>query len=334
MALIINERALFWYLMPLNLFVILFVNFRQKKQNVFQTIKKLIIIVLSTIFFMHLSHPYLFKHPITGIWDIIDTARHGYPFGAAVLFDGIFYQAGVNPLPWYYLPKMLLITLPLMTLILFIIGHTRLINLIWKKKEKLIYSYVLIIFYTPLLLVFLLKPTLYDSWRQFLFLTVPLVIIATYGLNVLMGLAHKFLPLKIIITLIIIIWSAGIVFEMIRLHPYEYIYYNSLVGGLKGAYGKYETDYLGLSYKEATLWFINHVNNPQRLYKILVEGDPLSSSTYFKHNMLLTTNESEADYIFTFTRWNLHLKHEGTTMHIVEKEGVPLVFIKQLQGIK
>jgi hypothetical protein len=39
---------------------------------------------------------------------------------------------------------------------------------------------------------------------------------------------------------------------MIRLHPYQYMYYNFLAGGLRGASAHFETDYWGLAYREAT----------------------------------------------------------------------------------
>ena len=35
-------------------------------------------------------------------------------------------------------------------------------------------------------------------------------------------------------------WNAG---TLVRLHPYQYLYYNPLVGGLEGAAGRYDTDY-------------------------------------------------------------------------------------------
>ena len=117
---------------------------------------------------------------------------------------------------------------------------------------------------------------------------------------------------------------------MVDLHPYEYLYYNSLVGGLKGAYGKHESDYWGLGYKEAVLWFNKNINDPKKQYKIFVEGDPLSSSYYFKPNMFLTTNLLTANYLFTFTRWNFHIRHPGKTVYKVERDGIPLIFIKKL----
>ena len=118
---------------------------------------------------------------------------------------------------------------------------------------------------------------------------------------------------------------------MVILHPYEYMFYNSLVGGLKGVYGKYETDYWGLAYKEAIIWFNKNVNDKNLTYKIWVEGDPLSSSYYFQPNMSLANNINEADYIFTFTRWNFHLRHPGQNIHTVSREGVPLIFIKKVK---
>ena len=36
-----------------------------------------------------------------------------------------------------------------------------------------------------------------------------------------------------------------------RLHPYEYVYYNELVGGLQGAEGRFELDYWATGFREA-----------------------------------------------------------------------------------
>jgi hypothetical protein len=44
-----------------------------------------------------------------------------------------------------------------------------------------------------------------------------------------------------------IVWYA-------RAHPYQYVYFNPLVGGLSRASRSYETDYWGLSLREAAEW--------------------------------------------------------------------------------
>jgi hypothetical protein len=41
------------------------------------------------------------------------------------------------------------------------------------------------------------------------------------------------------------------VLGILTLHPYEYTYFNSLVGGTDGASRRYETDYWCTSYREA-----------------------------------------------------------------------------------
>ena len=333
-------------------------------------------IFISTIFFLHLTNPYLLSHPIVGLFEIVQSTKQ-YPWNADVLFNGRFYQAGFKPLPWYYLLKSMLITIPPLTTVLFFIGNFRILSYSLFTKMFPIRSrpstignwiplYVLFIFYFPIILTFIFKPTLYDSWRQFLFLTIPIIIIAMLGLEWIWSTSHSgerkrvqnrsseqrfrspLLPsmagfegqasrndkiilfFKFIIGAWIFISLGFTVAKMINLHPLEYLYYNSLVGGLKGAYGKYETDYWGLGFKEAVLWFKQNINDPKKTYKIYVEGDPLSSSYYFKPNMQLTNDPVKADYIFTFTRWNFHLRHPGKTIYTVERDGVPLIFIKKL----
>ena len=337
LATAVTHRLVLFYLYGINFIFILAYLYFEKKLELRNFIIKQIVIFASLIFFLHLFHPLLLTKPITGFIDLINLTEK-YPWNASVLFHGKWYQAGVNPLPWYYIPKSILITIPIVTLVLFFIGNVRLfqICLINKKNNflKIVFFYLLSVFYLPFIITFILKPTLYDSWRHYLFLTIPMVIFATFGLDLILNL--KSTPIKsgskILKSAILVIIFASFIMtgrEMIVLHPYEYMFYNSLTGGLKGAYGKYETDYWGLGYKDATLWFNKNINDSKKQYKILVEGDPLSSSYYFKPNMQLTINEAEADYIFTFTRWNFHVRHPGTTIYTVQREGVPLIFIKK-----
>ena len=50
--------------------------------------------------------------------------------------------------------------------------------------------------------------------------------------------------------LIILLLAPGI-YGMIQLHPYEYTYYNSFIGGTGGVFRHYETDYWLTCYKQA-----------------------------------------------------------------------------------
>lgn len=338
LATAVTHRLLLFYLFPLNLIFIFLNLFFEKKLKLGRFVLSQTLIFVSLLFFLHLFHPLLFTKPLAGFIDLL-TLTKKYPWNAAVLFDGKWYQAGVAPLPWYYIPKSMLITIPLVTLALFLIGQIRLI-----RQIRLTYAYLLLVFYLPLILTFILKPTLYDSWRHYMFLTVPIVVIAAFGIEGLINISKSQFSISNkfpIIKLVIGNWSLAIgllVFigflttgaTMARLHPYEYLYYNSLIGGLKGAAGRYETDYWGLGYKEAVQWFNKNINVKNKTYKIWVEGDPLSSSYYFESNMRLALSPEEADYIITFTRWNFHVRHPGKTIYKVVKDGVAIIYIKKL----
>ena len=181
-----------------------------------------------------------------------------------------------------------------------------------------------------LFLVILLKPIIYDSWRHFLFLTVLLIIISIYGLYFISLSKIKWLRLTLFLLITLNIVST--IFTMKYLHPYEYVYYNSTVGGLKGAFHQYETDYWGESYKEAVVWFNKNINNPDQNYLIKTEGDPYSSTPYFMKNMTLVDDQNKADYVFTFTRWNLDQAYSGKIIYQVVRYGIPLVIIKEGNG--
>ena len=61
------------------------------------------------------------------------------------------------------------------------------------------------------------------------------------------------------------------IYADVYLHPYQYIYYNSLVGGAKGAFRNFELDYWGTSYREAALY----INQVAPANSTVLVGDPV-----------------------------------------------------------
>lgn len=316
LSILINQRIVFLYAF---IITCLFLIKRPK-----------LILFLSalTFVFLHLTHPYLWQNPVLGFFDVLTTSN-SFPFTAANLFEGQYIPA--NQIPWYYIPKLMMITTPLVTLILFVIGNFYLLFSIFNKKkaldQKIKYFYILSIFYIPLIIIFIVRPALYDSWRHFLFLTIPLIIIAVYGAYAIFLIKNNLI--KVILFSLIAVNLFATAVEMKVLHPYQYIYYNSLVGGLKGVNGKYETDYWGAANREAVEWFNKNINNPDKIYYLITEGDPLSTGYYFKKNMFFTYDYNKANYAISFTRWNSDKKYSGKIIHIIEREKVPLIYIKE-----
>ena len=69
--------------------------------------------------------------------------------------------------------------------------------------------------------------------------------------------------------------AAGLVaYDIVTLHPYEYIYLNRLgAGGQTEASTRFETDYWGLSYKEGLDWLAANYPAVEDLFTIRELGD-------------------------------------------------------------
>ncbi len=258
-------------------------------------------------------------------WDgivkkIIYTVRFQFPRES--LFEGEFLSG--HSLPWYYLPKWILITTPLVTIVLFLCGVLRIL-----RNNKTVLLFILLIFLIPLLAVMILRPVLYDGWRQFMFLTIPIIIISSLGFESIWNLEIG--NWKLVIGLLVVIGLFSIGYTMYRLHPYEYVYFNSFVGGLKGASGNYETDYWSKSYREAVLWLEKNEIKKNKTYKIFSCDYRFSASYYFLENMKLVDQLEQADYAICFTRWNEDRKIRGKTIYVVKRESTVLSYVKKLR---
>jgi hypothetical protein len=94
---------------------------------------------------------------------------------------------------------------------------------------------------------------------------------------------------------------------MIQLHPYEYTYYNSFVGGTSGVFRSYETDYWLTCYKDATQQLDQLVRQPANLY---VHREAYIAAYYASPNLKVQElrgalkDVKRGDYILVNTRAN------------------------------
>jgi hypothetical protein len=90
--------------------------------------------------------------------------------------------------------------------------------------------------------------------------------------------------------------------EMVRLHPYEYTYFNGLSGGVAGARNRYMLDYWGLSLKQASHALLarlaeRHEIKPRdRRWKIAVCGPHRSPQVVLGPDFDTTWDPSGADF--------------------------------------
>ena len=119
--------------------------------------------------------------------------------------------------------------------------------------------------------------------------------------------------------------------------PYYYLYYNQLVGGLKGAYSNYETDYYYVSQTEASKWLIDYLRKKDVHGKIKVKATysvewlfrdhPEIETSYFRYE---ERSQSDWDYAIVANRYISPFKLRNkiwppeNAIHIIYADKLPV----------
>ena len=274
--------------------------------------------------------PFLWENPIVRFTQVTQFMSDN-PTNLLVLFGGAVYRAG--ELPRRYLPVMLAATLTEPVWPLFFLG---LLAGYWKlfKRHSFLkaslrvvtpvetwtslrseldvttirnnfVSLTLVLLWFVVLVgyVLLRRPSMYDGLRHFLFILPPIFLFTGIGFDFLFDLiAISWLRAGVILLLI----APGIA-GIIQLHPYEYTYYNSFVGGTSGVFRQYETDYWLTCYKEAVEKLNQTVTDPVNLY---VHREAYIAGYYANPNINVhelrgaLDEVKSGDYILVNTRTN------------------------------
>lgn len=285
--------------------------------NRLKTIKLLFIFLIVFMISLFAVDPYVAAHGMGGIPLKAELSVAPIAKNFKLFYEGKIMYA--LTLPRDYIPKFISITTPLITLILLIIGTG------FMLKLKSIYILILSSLYLPLAAIIIINPMQFDGWRHLLFLVVPLTMIASIGFNNLLSRVN--LKIKWLLLAILVINLGLVAREYFLLHPYEYVYFNSLVGGLKGASVRFETDYWGKSMKEATQFIEKNLAvDPSKEYKIASCVSPFQTEYYFAPNMY-TVDEEAADFYICPRAVSDKLPNKKP-IHTIDRQGVPINYIK------
>ncbi|MFT3895701.1 MAG: hypothetical protein QM730_29115 [Anaerolineales bacterium] len=226
-------------------------------------------IVLPIVFYgvlaipiMFVTWPYLWQSPINNFVEVLRFMSDN-PTELAVLYRGEIYHAG--SLPRSYLPFEFFATLTEPVWVLFtagfIIGYLKLIK---AKNWNSIISLSLTLSTTILLFgyVLLRRPAMYDGGRHFMFILPPIFIVSGFAFELLLSKISPYWLRAVILVLVLLPGMLGIA----KLHPYEYAYYNSFVGGTDKVFRTYETEYWLTCYKQAVEELNQQETTPANLY--------------------------------------------------------------------
>lgn len=230
------------------------------------------------------------SHPFAALKEMSN-----FSMGIGLLFDGKMMSS--RDISWNYIPQWLWITTPLVVLF-----AAMAFAFIWYLARKLFPPHL------TLLLVFAVvfpwayavygKSPLYDGLRQFLFIVPLIAVMAALSWHYVLSIAKQNW-MRYAVTLLL---AAGI-FLPVRFsfanHPNEYVYFNELIGGVRGAHGNYVTDYYMNSIRKTSEWFRQSemFKNASREKKILLATNAVDPVNWYFRN--------DTDKVkVVFTKWN------------------------------
>ena len=192
--------------------------------------------------------PFALAKPFTNPYTALQTLTN-FPISIKTIFEGSKIYS--TALPWYYVPKLISISTPLY----FLLGLLVFVFIFLFSKKQFNQRYLFVILFValfPLSYGIYKHSAFYNGWRHTTFIYPPLVVLAALGFEFifqkLKGVGQKVLMAFLAILCALPLWF------MVKNHPFQYTYYNELTGGVKGAFGKYETDYFGVSTRQLTDW--------------------------------------------------------------------------------
>jgi tetratricopeptide (TPR) repeat protein len=191
------------------------------------------------------------------------------------VFEGERYY--MKDYPWYYALKMMWLTLPLLVLA----GLGIFAGLVFLKRKELKLPVVLMTAFAlvfPIAYIIYKDSALYNSWRHVLFVLPSILILSGLGWDLLLSFKNNVIRYAVIGVMAVAMFLPGS--WMIKNHPYEYMYYNEIAGGVKGAFGKYELDYWCQTPRAALKWILANEKFDKKPVQIISNNEIIGMQYY------------------------------------------------------
>jgi hypothetical protein len=169
----------------------------------------------------------------------------------------LFRGALIEPpdMPRSYVPVLLALKLPELFLALAVAGVLGALAAAARSgldpQRRAINLAIALAAILPVAAAVIARPAMYNGIRHFVFVLPPMAVAGALAADWIARpiAAHKGLALAAAA-----IFAAGIAspaIEMVRLHPYQYVHFNRIAGGVGAARTRYMLDYWGLAFKQA-----------------------------------------------------------------------------------
>ena len=311
----------------------------QKTKAFSNSIKHLVVAGVVGYVVAILWWPYALESPLSNPLEAL-RVMSTYPLFVKMLFEG--HRIDTSMVPSYYLLKWIYIGLPLFLLLGFAGGIGIFVYQTIKKGTAPSLWMLLFAAIFPVLYIYYKGSVLYDGMRHAMFIIPPMVAGAAFFFAYLIESTNKAVKFA----------SAGLMVVLIALparfafanHPNEYIYFNEISGGIKSAYGYYETDYYMNTIKQGYKWLVdNELKNQKAGDTATVAtncGEPLAEyekvskapfHTYYVR--FYQKNQKDWDYAIFYGRFldreQLQNGYFPSSMaiHVIKVDGIPVCTI-------
>lgn len=279
-------------------------------------------------------------NPIRGLFSFAE-----FHYNIRTVLDGTVYRMAT--IPRIYVPVYILIKLPLLmlagaVLAMIFAALPKLANGVIAHRARREIGVVAVAALFPVLCEVILHGPAFCGLRHFLFVLPPLAILAGVGLDSLLKRVsgiRLLAPVALAVVLAGFSWNAVTLY---RLHPYEYLVFNPLVGGLEGASRRYATDYWFTIMPEAVDGLEAYLartepaesRDPNHSYSVAICGERASFLKKAKPHLHWAEVWETADFFIAPTHMNCDRDSQGKIVATVRRLGVPLGYVKDQRPAK
>ncbi|WP_424603186.1 hypothetical protein [Bradyrhizobium sp.] len=294
---------------------------------------------------MILAWPWAALAPLNPIRGLLVFSE--FQYGIRTLLAGHVYE--MAHVPRLYVPIYILIRLPLLTLLgaalaiafallpRFAAGATP-----WQRRDIALVS--LTVFF-PLACQVIWHGPAFTGLRHFLFVVPALATLAGIGLDAAVAaLARRG---RVVASGGIALMAACLLVDavtLVRLHPYEHLFYNPVVGGLEGASRRYDLDYWFSSMPEALNQLEAYLrrtepadaSRPAQVYSVAVCGERLpfeKTVTLPQLHWDFMPEWNQSEFFIAPTHMNCDSDLDGKVIGTVERLGVTIAYIKDRRAL-
>jgi hypothetical protein len=190
----------------------------------------------------------------------------------------------------------------------------------------------------PIAITVATRPAMYNGIRHFVFITPPLAVLGGIaGAWIITRLCQTWRPAGVFAALAFAAASLLPILDMVKLHPYQYAYFNWVAGGVRAADDLYMLDYWGLAFKQATqelrqkLGQQHEVPTAHKRWRMAVCGPQRPAQVELGPDFVISWDPTGADFAMTLGEFYC-AKLAAPVMVEIVRDGVVFARVYDIRG--